>query len=94
MRNTNSNVLTNSLGQNYPNPFENETHIPFTLSATENVKLVLFDMNGRVVKVLVNASKDAGKHLVNFNAGSLAKGIYYYRIEAGEFTDIKKLVIF
>ncbi|MBC7868036.1 MAG: T9SS type A sorting domain-containing protein, partial [Gloeobacteraceae cyanobacterium ES-bin-316] len=92
--NANPSVLTNSLGQNYPNPFENETHIPFTISATENVKLVLYDINGRVVKVLVNAAKDAGKHVVNFNAASLAKGIYYYRIQAGDFTYIKKLIIF
>jgi len=53
----------------------------------------LFDISGRVVKVLVNASKDVGKHAVNFNGGSLAKGIYYYRIQAGNFTDVKKLII-
>ncbi len=86
-------VYNYSLGQNYPNPFEKSTVIPFTLSRTERVKLVLYDINGRVVKVLVNASKDAGKHIVNLNAASLAKGIYYYRIHAGHFTDVKKLII-
>ena len=69
------------------------TNIPFTISKAEKVNLILFDINGRVVKVLVNASKDTGTHAVNFNAGSLAKGIYYYRIQAGDFTDVKKLII-
>ena len=69
------------------------TNIPFTLSGAEKVNLTLFDINGRMVKVLVNASKDAGKHVVNFNAASLAKGVYYYRIQAGDFTDVKKLTI-
>jgi hypothetical protein len=50
-------------------------------------------MSGRVVKVLVNASKDAGTHSVHFNAGSLRKGVYYYKIQAGSFTDVKKLII-
>jgi hypothetical protein len=46
-----------------------------------------------MVKMLFNASKDAGKHVVRFNAGSLASGVYYYRILAGDFTDVKKLII-
>ena len=82
-----------SLGQNYPNPFENETNIPFTLWRAEKVNLTLFDVNGRMVKVLVNASKEAGKHTVSITAGSLSKGIYFYRIQAGDFTDVKKLII-
>ena len=59
--NSNSNVYAYSLGQNYPNPFDNETSIPFTLSKAEKVNLTLFDGNGRMVKVLVNASKEAGQ---------------------------------
>jgi glucose/arabinose dehydrogenase len=90
---SNSTVYGNSLEQNYPNPFTKVTNIPFTISKAEKVNLVLFDISGRIVKVLVNASKDKGTHAVNFNAGSLAKGVYYYRIQAGEFTDVKKLTI-
>ena len=86
-------VYSHSLGQNYPNPFIYGTKIPFTLSKTEKVNLILYDINGRIVKVLINASKDAGRHAINFNAGSLSKGIYYYRIQAGDFTDVKKLLI-
>ena len=88
-----SNVHQHSLGQNYPNPFNKGTTIPFTLSKAEKVNMTLFDINGRRVKMLVNSSKEAGKHIVNFDAGSLAKGIYYYRIQAGNFIDVKKLVI-
>ena len=69
------------------------TNISFSISQPEKVNLVLYDINGRIVKVLVNASKDKGAHIVNFNAGSLAKGVYYYRIQAGDFTDVKKLTI-
>jgi hypothetical protein len=90
---SNSNIHNYSLGQNFPNPFNRGTNIPFTLSKAEKVSLVLFDINGRVVKVLVNASRDKGAHTINFNAGSFASGIYYYRIQAGDFTDVKKLII-
>jgi hypothetical protein len=50
------------------------TSIPFKLSKAEKVDLVLLDISGRVVKVLVRASKDAGTHVINFNSGSLAAG--------------------
>jgi hypothetical protein len=86
-------IYQNSLDQNYPNPVYRMSDIPFTLSKAEKVNLVLLDMNGRVMKVLLNASKDAGKHIVNFNAGSLSKGIYYYKLQAGDFTAVKKLII-
>jgi hypothetical protein len=82
-----------SLGQNYPNPFEGVTHIPFTLASPEKVSLVLYDIHGRIVKVLLNGSMDKGKHVVKFRPGLLAGGIYYYRLNAGAFSDVKKLVI-
>ncbi|MEI9808618.1 MAG: heparin lyase I family protein [Bacteroidota bacterium] len=82
-----------TLGQNYPNPFNKQSSIQFTLPKAEKVNLSLIDLNGRVVKVLMNASKDAGTHTVSFDAGSLAKGVYYYKIKAGNFTDVKKLTI-
>jgi hypothetical protein len=90
---SNSIVYHHNLGQNYPNPFNVGTRIPFTLSKAEKVNVVLLDINGRVVKVVLNALKDAGAHTIDFNAGSMAKGIYYYRIQAGDFTDVKKLII-
>jgi hypothetical protein len=88
-----SNVYSYSLGQNYPNPFGKRTNIPFTLARPEKVDMVLYDVSGRIVKVLVNGSREAGSHIVNFNAGPLAKGIYFYKIRAGEFSEMKKLTI-
>jgi hypothetical protein len=82
-----------SLRQNYPNPTNGETTIQFTLPKTEKVNLSLFDVSGRVVKVIVNSSKDEGTHAIPVNVGSLTRGIYYYKIQAGDFTDVKKLTI-
>jgi hypothetical protein len=82
-----------ALGQNYPNPFRNETTIQYTIPRSEQVNISLFDMSGRTIKVLVNASKEAGTHAISFHTGTLTKGIYYYRIQAGDFTDVKKLTI-
>ena len=81
------------LGQNYPNPFHNETTIQYTIPQAGNVNLTLFDISGRAVRVLVNGSNDAGTHAVSFNTGNLTKGIYYYRLQANDFSDVKKLTI-
>lgn len=82
-----------ALGQNYPNPFTNSTTIQYTLPQASQVNLSLFDISGRIIKVLVNGSNDAGTHAISFSTGSLSKGVYYYRIQAGDFTDVKKMTI-
>jgi hypothetical protein len=82
-----------ALGQNYPNPFRNETTIQYTIPQSVPVNISLFDISGRTVRVLVNASKEAGTHAVSFNTGVLTRGVYYYKIQAGDFTDVKKLTI-
>jgi hypothetical protein len=81
-----------SLGQNYPNPASNTTTIQYTLPKSGQVNLCLFDMNGKMIKVLVNAPKEAGTHALGFNIEMLSKGIYYYKIQAGSFTGVKKLI--
>lgn len=81
------------LGQNYPNPFINQTTIQFALPQSENVNLSLYDANGRILKVLVNAKKDAGTHAISLNTESLSRGVYYYRIIAGDFISMKKMSI-
>ncbi len=68
------------LYQNYPNPFNASTIIKFDLPEPAFVKLIVYDILGRVVKVLVNESKDSGKYSVEFNSAGLASGIYIYRI--------------
>ena len=83
-----------SLSQNYPNPFNPTTVINFGLPKAGLVKLVVYDIIGRVVATLVNNEfKEAGNYKVDFNALNLSSGVYFYRIETGSFTDIKKMVL-
>ena len=82
-----------SLSQNYPNPFNPSTTIKFTMPKGDNVKLVIFDILGREVKTLVNEFKSSGSYEVNFDASTLSSGVYFYRLEAGEFTDTKRMLL-
>ncbi|MCX6158193.1 MAG: hypothetical protein NTY74_09485 [Ignavibacteriae bacterium] len=69
-----------SLSQNYPNPFNPTTKIDFDLPFDSKVNIVLYDLTGREVKTLVNDSRTAGFHTVQFNASDLSSGTYFYRI--------------
>ena len=82
-----------SLSQNYPNPFNPTTNIQFGLPEDADVKLTVYNMLGQVVSELVNDRRTAGFHTVTFDARSLASGIYIYQIEAGAFTQTKKLTL-
>ncbi|OLD61114.1 MAG: hypothetical protein AUI33_14930, partial [Ignavibacteria bacterium 13_1_40CM_2_61_4] len=83
-----------ALAQNYPNPFNNETVIEYDLPADEFVDLRIFDLTGREVEVLVHGSQKAGYgHSVGFHAGSLASGVYFYRMTAPAFTATKKMMV-
>lgn len=82
-----------SLSQNYPNPFNPSTTIKFSVPKADLVKLKVYDVLGREVAVLVNELKQPGFHTVDFNASNLASGIYFYKIEAGDFTAVKKLMV-
>ncbi len=81
------------LKQNYPNPFNPSTSISFDLPATSNVILNVYDMLGRKVATLVDKSMNAGTHNVQFDASQLSSGMYIYRIEAGAFTSIRKMML-
>jgi len=81
------------LSQNYPNPFNPTTTIEFSLPANSNIRLVVVDMLGRVVKEVANGAYAAGSHKVTLNASSLASGVYFYRLEANSFVSTKKLVL-
>ncbi|MEP7374352.1 MAG: DUF4082 domain-containing protein [Chitinophagaceae bacterium] len=81
------------LHQNYPNPFTNETTIVFSLAKSSKVSLTLFDMNGRLMKVLVNGSKEAGTHTIRFNAGTLSKGLYLYKLQTGDYSAVRRMII-
>ena len=80
------------LNQNYPNPFNPSTKIEFTLPNSEYVELKVYNILGKEVATLVSNKLNQGSHTYQFDGKNLASGIYYYRIEAGEFQDVKKMV--
>ncbi len=82
-----------SLSQNYPNPFNPNTKINFSIPKSDYVSLRVYDMLGREVKVLVSENLSAGEYQTDFNAKGLASGMYYYSLRAGEYVDVKKMVL-
>jgi len=82
-----------SLEQNYPNPFNPSTVIRFQISKRDYVTLKVYDILGREVATLINAEKPAGDYNVGFNAQNLTSGVYVYRLQAGKFSDVKKLLL-
>lgn len=82
-----------SLSQNYPNPFNPVTNIDYTVSTKEQVSIQIYNITGEVITTLVNETKDPGFYTVKFNASGLSSGIYFYRMSAGKFVSIKKLVV-
>ena len=95
IQNTNSEVpVKYSLEQNYPNPFNPVTNIKFGLPKSSFVTLKIYDILGREVAVLVNnLNIAAGNYVYDFNAANVPSGIYFYRISAGDFTDVKKMTL-
>jgi hypothetical protein len=81
------------LHQNYPNPFNPLTTIKYELAKEVNVKITLYDVLGKEVMRLVNENKKAGTYTVDFNAVNMATGVYFYRIEAGDFREVKKMIL-
>ncbi len=81
------------LNQNYPNPFNPSTIISYQLAVRSHVLLKIYDILGREVTTLVNKAETAGNHSIEFNAGSLASGIYFYSLTAGSFHQTKKLIL-
>lgn len=98
VRNENISADNFSLKQNYPNPFNPVTIINFLIPANGNVTMKIFDMLGKEVKVLVSGEYAKGSYNVNFDAGNLNSGVYFYTIDfnsndGNNFTDTKKLIL-
>jgi hypothetical protein len=85
--------LAFELTQNYPNPFNPKTDINYELPITNYVDLSVYNLLGQKVATLVNEQQKAGYHQVEWDASGFSSGIYYYKIEAGEFQDVKKMVL-
>jgi hypothetical protein len=82
-----------SLSQNYPNPFNPSTTINFALPKTSNVKLTIYNALGKEVATLVNGVMEAGNHSAVWNAANNASGMYFFKLEAGNFTSTKKMML-
>ena len=82
-----------SLAQNYPNPFNPSTEISFAIPKDSYVKLVVYDMLGREVAKLADGEMSAGYHAVTWNASGVASGVYIYRFSAGNFVQVKRMLL-
>jgi ligand-binding sensor domain-containing protein len=82
-----------SLGQNYPNPFNPSTTISFSLPSKSFVSLKVFDIIGREIAAIISEEMSAGSYTKQWNAANMSSGIYFYRLQAGSFTETKKLLL-
>ena len=82
-----------SLAQNYPNPFNPSTLIRYEIPSAVNVKLVVYNLLGQEVRTLVNEMQAPGAHTIRFDGSTLASGMYLYRLQAGKFTEVRKMVM-
>ena len=81
------------LFQNYPNPFNPNTKINFALPKQGLVTLKIYDITGREINTLVNEVKQAGYYTVDFNASHLSSGVYFYKIQSGDYSSVKRMVL-
>jgi hypothetical protein len=88
-----SKTFSYQLGKNYPNPFNPSTIIKYSVPVKQNVTLKVYNLLGNLVATLVNETKEAGDHSVEFNAKNLSSGVYYYQLQAGNFVQTNKMIL-
>ena len=90
-----SNVIPKeyALLQNYPNPFNPETKINFDIPNLADVKISVYDITGKEIAVLVNEKLEPGSYSFKWNGASFASGIYFYRVQSGNFVQTRKMVL-
>lgn len=94
LNNLNSKIFTEfSMSQNYPNPFNPITNIKFKIPKIEYVTIKIFDVVGKKVKELVNQNMIPGEYIVDFDGSSLESGVYFYRIETGDYVETRKMIL-
>lgn len=81
------------LSQNYPNPFNAQTVIAYSLPFDSHVKITVYNLLGQSVETLVSTDQQAGDHQVTWDAGDVPTGVYFYRIEAADFTATRKMLL-
>ncbi len=84
---------TYSLMQNYPNPFNPATKINFMLPKSGEVSLKIYDILGNEVATLINENMNPGSYTIDWNAGNYSSGVYFYRLQSGDFTETKKMML-
>ncbi len=85
--------LTYELSQNYPNPFNPITNIRYSIPKDGLVIIKIYDILGREVKKLVNEFKYTGSYIISFDGTGFSSGIYFYRLESGNFVQVKRMII-
>ena len=93
IRNYQRNDLSFKLNQNYPNPFNPVTTINYSIVKEGHTKISVYNIIGSRVAIIVDENKSAGSYSVQFNANAIPSGVYFYKLESGGFSDIKKLVL-
>jgi hypothetical protein len=93
IKNVNNLPGSYSLSQNYPNPFNPTTNIKFTLQKASNVTLAIYNVLGQKVSTLVSSFMREGSYSFQFDGSKLASGVYFYRIDAGSFNSVKKMIL-
>jgi hypothetical protein len=81
------------LAQNYPNPFNPNTTINFSIPQSSNVTLKIFNTLGQEVATLISENMESGVHTINFDASTLNSGIYFYRLDAGQYSEVRKMTL-
>ncbi len=82
-----------SLGQNYPNPVTGKTIIEFSIDEACEISLTIFDITGKTVATPIQRFVESGRHSVELQAAQFQNGIYFYRLDAGNFNSIKKMIV-
>jgi hypothetical protein len=80
------------LGQNFPNPYNSQTTISYSIPNSSLVQIQIFDVLGKAVLTLLNEEKSSGNYKLSFNASELTSGVYFYQLRAGDFVETKKMV--
>ena len=81
------------MDRNYPNPFNPSTHIQFGMKKAGEVKIEVYNILGQKVMTLFDGYKDAGYHIIKFDAGGLSSGLYFYRMETKAYHSIRKMIL-